>query len=371
MDTIPKLPPEILLAIVDELAKDRKALLTLIFVSHQFHSLALQPLYSEISFCMDWIDESLIDKLGSLARYAESNPGMKLTATFSFILTLHDDDSPTPFVEIGDAIKLIVPSLVAVRRLCIFMPGSVDARILWPLAVGAPLTHLTILECSLQSEYLRHFLNSRPALQSLRIDCFRYGTWRMNRIPNKLPAGSFPPLRSLSLPLRELVYFESPLRSLTNLDLSESGYGSPETNPETLRQMIKPFASVRALSYRKALLPSITSILSQLPNLEYLWLKQAFVMPMIAALPSTSKLSYIRCGSPPNLNLGSALFAALQTLMVVDITTSPDRIYRMYRGVDNLDLLPSDHSDEWDGWWERAERAVSNAKYSVLGISRV
>ncbi|KAF4600299.1 hypothetical protein EYR38_004923 [Pleurotus pulmonarius] len=313
---------------------------------------------------MNRLDKSLIHRLGSLAQEAESNPGMRFTKTFSFVLKGHHDDPPIPFDEIAESIKRIAPSLIAVQRLCISMPGSVDARILWPLAVGSPLTHLRILECSLKSEYLRHFLNLQPALQSLEIDCFPYGTWRMNLIPYKLPAGSFPPLRSLSLPLRELVYFESPLPSLANLDLFEPVYGSPETNPDTLRMMIKPFASIRTLSFRNILLPCIASILSQLPNLEYLWLRQTFVMPMISALASTSKLTYIRCVSP--LDLGYALFEALETLVVVDITYPPDRIHRTYRGLNDLILLSNDTSDEWDGWWERAERAVSDAESSVL-----
>ncbi len=89
---------------------------------------------------------------------------------------------------------------------------------------------------------------------------------------------------------------------------------------------------------------------------------------MISALASTSKLAYIRCSSP--LDLCYTLFEALETLMVVDITYPQDCIYRTYRGLNDLILLPHDTSDDWDGWWERAERAVSEAEPSVLSMSK-
>ncbi|KDQ28585.1 hypothetical protein PLEOSDRAFT_1082633 [Pleurotus ostreatus PC15] len=377
------LPPEILLAIVNELVSDRRTLLDLLFVSRQFHSLALQPLYHEIAFRMDRPDESLIKKLCSLARNAERNPGMRFTTSFSFVLKGHRAAPPNLFYEMEEAIKRIVPVLVAVRRICISMHASVNAQILWPLPVGAPLTHLRVHECSLKSEYLRRFLSSRPALQSLEIDCFAYGTWRMNLVPYKLPPGSFPPLRSLSVPLRELAYFETPPPSLINLDLSEPTYAL-ERNPETLRQLIMPFTSIRALSFSNVLLFSV-SLLPQLPNLEYLRLDETFVRccppchisyafgitqakPMIHGLLTTTRLKYIRCLESEDL--GHDLFGASGTLVVADIASRRDHTYRMCRGVDNSVPL-NDHWDEWEGWWERAQRAVTNAERSSLSMSRV
>ncbi|KAG9219708.1 hypothetical protein CCMSSC00406_0005970 [Pleurotus cornucopiae] len=118
------LPPENLLAIVNEPVSNCRTLFDLIFVSR--HSLALQPLYDEIAFCVDRLDESMINKLCYLA-HTESNPGMRFTTTCSFVSKGHRAGPPILFDEIGKAIKRIVH--------CIYIStASVNAQI--PVAAG-------------------------------------------------------------------------------------------------------------------------------------------------------------------------------------------------------------------------------------------
>lgn len=88
---------------------------------------------------------------------------------------------------------------------------------------------------------------------------------------------------------------------------------------------------------------------------------------MIHGLLTTTRLKYIRCLASEDL--GHDLFGASGTLVVADITSRQDHTHRMCRGVDDLVLL-NDHWDEWEGWWERAQRAVANAERSALSVSR-
>ncbi|KAF4594372.1 hypothetical protein EYR40_009176 [Pleurotus pulmonarius] len=275
--TMQGLPPEILSTIFAELDGDkpdnREALHSLLLVSKHMNQFALRAIYEEITFATRICDDAL-DMLRSLSRYATNNPGLRLTAAFSFTLKRGYAGVKIPYGEINHLLGRIFPFLANVRRVAIsFQEGLVDVRFLRSIPSRAPLTHLKVEQCSLGSDDLRHLLAARPALEWVHI----YSPDKPQPCKQvSLPAGALPRLAFLSIPAKDTVFFEHPLPSLTNLDL-DALYMS-QIHESSIVHLLAPYAAVTSCHLSNIYTINIAPFLASLPRLEYLWIGRTKLM---------------------------------------------------------------------------------------------
>ncbi|KAL4259988.1 hypothetical protein AB1N83_010658 [Pleurotus pulmonarius] len=320
--TMQGLPPEILSTIFAELDGDkpdnREALHSLLLVSKHMNQFALRAIYEEITFATRICDDAL-DMLRSLSRYATNNPGLRLTAAFSFTLKRGYAGVKIPYGEINHLLGRIFPFLANVRRVAIsFQEGLVDVRFLRSIPSRAPLTHLKVEQCSLGSDDLRHLLAARPALEWVHI----YSPDKPQPCKQvSLPAGALPRLAFLSIPAKDTVFFEHPLPSLTNLDL-DALYMS-QIHESSIVHLLAPYAAVTSCHLSNIYTINIAPFLASLPRLEYLWIGRTKLMDnrLHCSVFSGIRLRYLRCCvySEAAVAFGRRMFDCVETLVVVDV----------------------------------------------------
>ncbi|KAF4593477.1 hypothetical protein EYR38_009192 [Pleurotus pulmonarius] len=382
--TMQGLPPEITSTIFAELHRDkpddnREALHSLLLVSKHMNQFALRAIYEEITPATRICDDAL-DMLRSLSRYAANNPGLRLTAAFSFTLKRGYAGVKIPYGEINHLLGRIFPFLANVRRVAIsFQEGLVDVRFLRSIPSRAPLTHLKVEQCSLGSDDLRHLLAARPALEWVHI----YSPGKPQPCKQvSLPAGALPRLAFLSIPAKDTVFFEHPLPSLTNLDL-DALYMSQIHEPSIVH-LLTPYAAVTSCHLSNIYTINIAPFLASLPRLEYLWIGRTTLVvrppvypPLVSMLThnmfwrrsqddrlhcsvfSGIRLRYLRCCvySEAAVAFGRRMFDCVETLVVVDVTSEPlQSTIRLCQGRYQGPVFYK--SGAWTRWWEDAKGIV-------------
>ncbi|KAG9223573.1 hypothetical protein CCMSSC00406_0009691 [Pleurotus cornucopiae] len=361
---IPGLPLEVLSTIVNEFdaakSEDRRTLRSLLFVCRELSSLALRPLYQDISFSQEgyeWDEHPFGHELDSLARDAKTNPGLQYTTSFSCILVHSYSDCTVSYDKINGAVGDIIPFLINVRRITISLEGCpIDTSALRSLPLTAPLSHLKLLEWSISSDSLQQFLASRPSLKYLHVNTVGDPSERSSLAVNALPH-----LLSLSIGASDMFLFEHSLPSLTNLNLCN--YDTRALDDAEVISRMAPFASITAGCLEDIAFTDIAPIVSSFPLLEYLWiLPQDFGRDINYDALSATKLKYLRCYSPHKTAraFGGRMLDTVKTLVVVDVTSPPmHHTIRMhnsdYRG---QAIYPA---NEWGSWWEHAVRVVELA----------
>lgn len=275
----PELPLEVLSIIVDKFDagkyEDRHTLYSLFFVCRKFYSLVLRSLYQDIWFSQDSGQPPFYDELASLARDAETNPGLKYTTSFSCI----SESSSGVWKEpdyLNAAIGDIFPFLVNIHRITLALDSwPIDATALQFLPLTAPLSHLKLLEWSLTSDSLQEFLASRPSLKYLHVNTFGDPSER-----SSLAAHALPHLLSLSIPASDMLLFEHPLPSLMHLHLYRL---LTAQNKAALISRIKPFSSITACRLADVAFSDIAPIASSFPRLEYLSIKPLTSVRLVQA----------------------------------------------------------------------------------------
>ncbi len=273
-----ELPPEIHVAIIETLSlddeDDRKTLLSLLVVSRYWNSLALPKLYRDVSINLlrRRSNPHHVDKLKSLLRAGGPNPGWQFTT--SMVLKAQEDffNKHRNDAVIG-LMEGLIPFLGNVRRLGLWLKDPpVDAQILLSLPPRAPLTHLTLKNCSLFAEDIVQLLSARPTLQWLVL----YSTGRHGPSRDiRLHAGALPCLRFLAMSTVEVIAFDGHLPSLVCLEMRSPS--SSYMPPDRIYRALPCFTSIVACSLVNFPSLNISEVLPQLPNLKYLRLQTFLV----------------------------------------------------------------------------------------------
>ncbi|KAF4570214.1 hypothetical protein EYR36_010021 [Pleurotus pulmonarius] len=354
-----ELPPEIHVAIIEtlnvDIEDDRKTLLNLLVVSRYWNSLALPKLYRDVS--IDLLrrrsNPHNVDKLKCLLRGAAPNPGWQFTT--SMVLKAQDDflNQHCEDTVIG-LMQGLIPYLVNVRRLGLWLKvPPVDAQILLSLPPRAPLTHLTLKNCSLRAEDIVQLLSARPTLRWLVL----YSSGRDG--PSRdilLPAGALPCLRYLAMSTVEVIAFDGPLPSLVCLELRSPS--STYMPPDRIYRALSCFTSIVACSLVNFPSLNISEVLPRLPNLKYLrlqiFLDPTFDYSILSATKLTYLLSFARHGVAQMI--GPKVFEFVESMVVVDVNMPGSTLARMYHG--EIHHPEYRRAGDWNAWWEEAERVV-------------
>lgn len=260
---MPTLPIDIVYSVVDELANDKKTLLTLLLVCHDFNRRALRILYRDLSFDIAGGFHTLY-QLERLSRVIEDHPCIQHTEGFAISF-------PATWLMYDEAYeycKVVIPALVNLRRLSILRPPGdfVTTTTLRLVSSSVQLTHLD-LGCMLDSDDFVTFLDDHPSLQRLAVRSF---TDDFGRTPASTRRPRLPNLRSLLIPADILLFTRfGNMPSLVDLTLLSS------INQDTFQiEYTKPFAdafpTIRTLSTAGLDFPSVSALVPLLPNLQYL-----------------------------------------------------------------------------------------------------
>ncbi|KAF9488344.1 hypothetical protein BDN71DRAFT_1457483 [Pleurotus eryngii] len=371
-----ELPPEISSAIVAELdvaePDDRKGLHSLLLVSKQMNPFALRAIYKHISFIKGLRDDAL-GVLRSLSRYAARNPGLQFTATFSFVLARGYGYVHPPYDEIRVLLGCIISFLINARRVTIRLrSGPINGRIVRSLASCAHLTHLELQQCSMSSDDLRQFLSSHPTLEWLYI--YSRAMLHVQSIKRRDPLVIIPPrLLSLSITANDMAFFENPLTSLINLNLTDTESMDPTSEASIVRHIL-PFASITSCRLSTFYLINILPIVTSLPHLEYLWVDRIWFEEESSEynVLSTTKLKYLRCyvSSESGRDWERKIFDSFKMLVVVDVTSRAfQQTTRMCQG--SYECPVSYRSGAWTSWWEDAKHAVEQASRPAASFASV
>ncbi|KAF4594376.1 hypothetical protein EYR40_009180 [Pleurotus pulmonarius] len=358
---MPEIPPDILHAIVGELdadtREDRGTLRSLLSTSKQINAYALRPFYRGIYFFEVHYNRRFLQKLSTLARDAEHNPGLRFTTAFLCTVLGGAASVVVPWGEIYRHLKTILHSLPNLGRTTIsFQSVSTDVRILQSLPPSAPLTHLNLAECSMSREHLLQVLQCRPGLQWL--DMYIPGQTQMAHDP-EFPADVLPHLTYLSAAYSDVGLFKNPLISLISFTLHT--WNTVLEDAGTIRGLMAPFVSITACHLPAVNAANVVPIVSCFPCLEYLW-----VQPIIGSESvdytalSATRLKYLRCMVYQEIPsfYGRRILDAIDTLVVVDVSLFPFDTLRLCRS----DEWPVHYPPEqWTRWWEHAQRAVESA----------
>ncbi|KAF7422619.1 hypothetical protein PC9H_010775 [Pleurotus ostreatus] len=353
---MPALPIEIVYSIVDELSNDKNSLLTVLLVCHDLNRQALRSLYEDLSFDIRTSHRSLVS-LRKLSRAIDKNPGLQHTKGFSICFP----DSHLPaYRQAYRLLDDVIPALANLRCLSMSCPlGDVFTPATLRLVMStAQLTHL-YLDCVLYSDDFIDFLADHPSLRCLALYAFMDGGGS-----DALPAGTLPNLRSLAVPTDPSVlvrFGDKPSLSDLSLIASEYPYQTIDARP-----IADGFATIRTLCTVGIDFPSVLALIPLLPNLEYL---TASGYPPsnnhdFTGLAS-SKLKYVQLDflSDP-LFFSSVFFAAVETLLIVDVLTKIDgkidgkmkKCRRVYRNSSNNVVLADIVTGNWQQWWEPIEK---------------
>lgn len=376
---MPELPPEIHIAIIEEFDvdndDDRKTILALLLVSRYWNSLALPKLYREITmFLLNTRSISHnIHRLRCLLRNVDHNPGLQFTTSFVLKAQAHSIGH-NPDDSFSDLLERLTPFFFNLRRLGLWMERPlVNVRSLQPLPSSAPLTHLTLKNCSLSVDDVRQFLSAHPTLQWLAL----YSSKRSESSPDiQLPASALPHLLYLSMSILEVVSFDKPLPSLICLEIRSltSIYMSLD-RIAAMRQAAPCFNSIVACSLVNFPFVNISAVLHHFPSLKYLRLQSFLVRYIVLALLlsahaiaqddsfdynilSATKLTYLLCYSRRGgaNTIAPKVFESVKTMMVVDVDMPGCIKSRMYNGEIHYPVYH--RAGNWNAWWEEAERAV-------------
>ncbi|KAL4257920.1 hypothetical protein AB1N83_012786 [Pleurotus pulmonarius] len=354
-----ELPPEIHVAIIETLSvhdeDDRKTLLSLLVVSRYWNSLAPPKLYRDVSinFIRRRSNPHHVDKLKSLLRAGGPNPGWQFTT--SMVLRAQEDffNKHRDGAVIG-LMQGLIPFLHNVRRLrlCLKDP-PVDAQILLSLPPRAPLTHLTLKNCSLCAEDIVRLLSARPTLRWLVL--YSSGSHGPSR-DIRLHAGALPCLRYLAVSILQVISFDKPLPSLVCLEMRHPS--STYMPPDRIYRALPYFTSIVACSLVNFPSLNISEVLPQLPNLKYLgrqtFLEPSFDYSILSATKLTYLLSFARHAVATMI--GPNVFQFVESMVVVDVNMPSHTLARMYHGV--IHYPEYRRAGDWNAWWEEAKRAV-------------
>ncbi|KAF9497698.1 hypothetical protein BDN71DRAFT_1429377 [Pleurotus eryngii] len=350
---MPTLPIEIVYSIVDELSND-KNILSVLLVCHDLNRQALRILYEDLSFDIRTSHRSLVS-LKKLSRTIDKNPGLQRTTGFSICFP----DSHLPaYRQAHHYLDDVIPALANLRCLSmscslvdVFTPATLRL-----VSSTAQLTHL-YLDCVLYSDDFIDFLADHPSLQCLALYAFMDGGGS-----DALPAGTLPNLRSLVVPTDPSVlvrFGDKPSLSDLSLMASEYPYQIIDARP-----IADAFAAIRMLCTVGIDFPSVLALIPFLPNLEYLTTSGSPPSQdhNFTALASP-KLKYIQLDflSDP-LFFSSVFFAAVETLLIVDVLTKNDgrmkKCRRVYRNSSDTIVLADIVTGMWQQWWEPIEKEL-------------
>lgn len=199
--------------------------------------------------------QDIIQKLESLLRNVQHNPGLQFTTSFVFVVQEHSFD-PIPHENINGLIGRVIPFLANVRHIHVWLKDAlVEARILQSLSSSAPLTHLKLTDRSLSSDDFLQFLYVRPTIEWLDV----YSSKKPRPSQDvQLPAGALSRLLYLAIPVWEMAPFKNPIPSLFCLSID---YMSPTDMSvdriAALQQTAPSFASTsRSITYPHSYLVS-------------------------------------------------------------------------------------------------------------------
>ncbi|KDQ27208.1 hypothetical protein PLEOSDRAFT_158892 [Pleurotus ostreatus PC15] len=357
-----ELPPEIHIAIIEEfdvdVDDDRKTILALLLVSRYWNSLALPKLYREITMHLlssRFISHN-IQRLRCLLRNIDNNAGLQFTTSFVLKAQTHAFDI-NPDDNLSDIMGRLISFFFNIRRLGLWMDKpSVNVRSLQSLPSSAPLTHLTLNNCSLSVDDLRQFLSAHPTLQWLAL----YSSKRSESSQDiQLPASALPHLLYLAMSIFEVVSFDKPLPSLVCLEIrSMTSTCISLDQIATMRQAAPCFNSIVACSLVNFPFVNISSALHHFPSLKYLRLQSFLDESFDYNILSATKLTYLLCYAwrgEANL-VAPKVFESVKTMTVVDVGMPGSTRARMYNGEIQYPIYH--RAGNWNAWWEEAERAV-------------
>ncbi|KAL4255866.1 hypothetical protein AB1N83_013120 [Pleurotus pulmonarius] len=353
----PVFPNEIFLAIVNELADDRKTLLVLLLVSPSLNHFALGHIYREISLCPNSPPFQDGVRFRKLLRDIEANPRLRLVKSFAFKII----PSFTYKKDYTD-VERILPLLVNVRRLCLEFspPEGVDYAILPLIPPSVDLTSLILHHELCHPGDFPQLLQRHPRLKSIAIT-------RGDPLANMaiLP-GSFPNLRALQLTVEDILRINA-LPSLRDLSIQGNSDGAA-------RHIVKAFPALRTLSWSLSPASTATSLsvlASGLPGLEYLschidvWdimLISNDYMRGISSLAS-SRLKYLKLYTfdhPPEYDDIRFVFDSVKSMVILDVFLELEEL-RFSRDFAQPSVLAPRREEVWEKWWEQVEEDVEQA----------
>ncbi|KAF4570193.1 hypothetical protein EYR36_010000 [Pleurotus pulmonarius] len=354
----PILPFEILFAITNELANDRKTLLVLLLVSPSFNKCALGHIYREI--CLS-PNSPLSFKDGPrfrrLLHGIETNPGLRFVRSFAFRIipcfTYKKDNT--------NQIWRVIPLLHNVRRLSLDFapPEGAGCAILPLIPRSAGLTSLALHQHLCRPGDLIRLRERHPMLTSLTV------TSGPLLADAAVQPSTFPNLRSLGLLVEDILRITS-LPSL--LDLSV--YGTVDV--AAARHIVGAFPVLRTLSLSVDLaFGAISSLTAGLPRLEYLsasvdvhdigTISSDYARAVSA--PAQSKLKYLRFRTSDhsyNYDDVRFVFDSVKTMVVLDMILDFEEL-RFTRDLAQPSKLARRSSKAWSQWWEQEEEVVECA----------
>ncbi|KAF4577499.1 hypothetical protein EYR40_003039 [Pleurotus pulmonarius] len=321
-------------------------------------------MYRELSFnAMDSASNLIPDRrrfirtLEKLALSAESNPNLQFTTSLYFFSFNYEGNQLVP---------RILPFLINLQRLAInsffFHP---DCLVLLPPT--AKLTHLILMNIKYSS--FVNIIKSHPTLRTISVQTHFRSHDESAPEQSYDIATAFPQLRSLTCPIDSAHRFGH-RPSVTDVCFTSwLLHGQPI--PEQIKdQVVEGFPLARAANFPDPFdFPGIASLACRLSSLEYLLLGK----PQFAGifkdffdwnLLSATKLKYIRVFISTSEDVAHAIFAAVQSVALVDVVDDIDGCVRRSHRHSEAGVPVDIYASVWRPWWECVKKDVD---YACLG----